>query len=105
MCWMDWEQSKMPFSSKILKYIEKIDILEDMKNLCQNIKLRDKCFKNYRITNLVLKTGAMLGLTLNEIGNLIYREGFDETPSPVETLVEKANKINNLFVKSNISLK
>ena len=101
---MDWEQSKKPFSKTMLSYIEKIDIIEDMKNLCQNIKLRDKCYKNYRISNLVLKIGAMSGLSLHQIGQLIYRPGFDEVPSPVEILIKKANKINNLFVKSKFNL-
>lgn len=102
MCWMDWEQSKLPFSKSMLNYIEKMDILEDMKNLCQNIKLRDKCLKNYRISNLVLKIGAMNGLTLHQIGKIMYRTGFDEKPSIVEKLVEKANEVNKLYERSNI---
>jgi hypothetical protein len=50
---------------------------------------------------MVLKIGAANGLTLHDIGKLIYRTGFDDTPSVVEVLVEKANKINNLFEQIN----
>jgi len=87
-----------------LSQYSKIDILEDMKLLCQNIKLRDLCLKNYRISNLVLKIGASYGLTLYDIGRIIYREGFEESPSVLETLVAKANKINNLFEAGNYNL-
>ena len=41
MVWMGWEQSQKPFSKEMLKYIEKIDILEDIKRMRQIIKLRE----------------------------------------------------------------
>lgn len=96
---MDWDQSAQPFSSSLKKYIENINIEEDMNNLCQNIKLRNKCLKNFRISNLLLKIGVAKNLTLRQIGRILYREGLDEIPSVVENLVEKASKINSLFLQ------
>jgi len=102
MCWMGWEQSNKPFTPDMLKYISKIDIVEDIKNLSQNIKIKDKSLKNVRIANTVLKIGAANGLTLNQIGSMIYRSGLDENqPSLVETLVDKAEKIINLYTNLN----
>jgi hypothetical protein len=41
MCWMNWDQARVPFSNEDLKYIRNINYLEDMKRLSHNIKLRD----------------------------------------------------------------
>jgi len=99
MCWMSWDQSNEPFSSEMLNYINKINIIEDIKSLSQNIKIKDKCLKNMRIANIVLKLGAAKGLTLNQIGCIIYRTGLDEKPSILESIIQRTSQINKLFVK------
>ena len=40
MCWMSWFQSKKPFSKELLKYIDNINIFEDIKKICENINIR-----------------------------------------------------------------
>ena len=46
MCWMTWDQAKVPFSKELLNYINNINILEDMNRLSQCIKLRDVLYTN-----------------------------------------------------------
>ena len=41
MCWMSWYQSKKPLSKELLDYIEKIDIMADIKRISENIKIRN----------------------------------------------------------------
>lgn len=52
-----------------------------MELISQNYQLRKKCITNYIIANMVLKNGARLGLTLFEIGNIVFREDDDEIPA------------------------
>jgi len=93
MCWMGWDQSvHKPFSKEILNYIDNINIMEDMKRMSQSIKLREKCWKMFRISNTVLKTSAKHGLTLHQIGMILFRPGYEDNPSEVEFLMEKNRK-------------
>jgi hypothetical protein len=50
----------------------------------------------------VLKTGAEHGLNLYQIGMILYRPGFEETPSHIENLIEKTDKLFSLYVKSSV---
>jgi len=105
MCWMGWDQAQVPFSKELLSYIKKIDIMGDMQRMSNSIKLRDKCWKNFRVSNIVLKLGAEYGLTLYDIGMILYKPGFDEeTPAEVEKLIEKTEKICSLYKLSNVLL-
>ena len=46
----------------------------------------------------MLKIGAENGLTLYQIGMLLYKPGFDEdVPSEVEKLIEKTDKLCSLY--------
>lgn len=51
-----------------------INILEDVKLLDQTLNLRPECIKNFRIAENLLKAGAEAGLTLFDIGCILYRE-------------------------------
>jgi len=96
---------KKPFSKECLEYIESINILEDIRCLSELVKIRDICLKNFRISNILLKKCAMNGLSLYDIGKILYRPEFEETPSKLESIVEKANNICELLYSSNINEK
>ena len=54
---------------------------------------------------MVLKIGAEKGLTLLDIGMLLYKPGFDEeVDSKVEILIQKTEKICSLYTKSKIKI-
>jgi len=94
---MGWKQSHKPFSTTLLEYISKIDIFSEMKRVNEITKLRPKCLQNFRIANLILKIGATMGLNLYQIGMILYRKGFEETPSVVEKLCAKAREISSMY--------
>jgi hypothetical protein len=93
ICWMDWDQALMPFSEKSLKFIEKLDVLKDIKMLDDTFKFRKICLRNIRITGTLLKLGAQNSLTLHQIGTMLCREDdFEDDPEPslLEKIVKKA---------------
>ena len=44
MCWMGWNQSKKPFSKKMLEFISSINIIEDMRRISDVVKIRSVGF-------------------------------------------------------------
>lgn len=100
MCWMGWKQAKMPFSKKMKEYISNMDILEDFRKISDVVKMRPKCLRNYRISNILLKEASKLDLTPYDIGMILYRPGFDDTPSVIEELCHKADQISDLYIRS-----
>ena len=57
-------------------YIQSIDIISDMEKLSKLIKLREDCWKMFRVTNTVLKICADYNLTLSEISNILYQTDY-----------------------------
>lgn len=53
------------------------------------LNLREECLRNFRISTTILKKGAEAGLTIKEIGKIIYRDDSDEE-STVERLIAEA---------------
>ncbi len=59
------------------------------------------CLRNMRISNTLLKMGAMAGLTLEQISKIWCRPDYDDTPSLLEILVQRARQVADLLGKSN----
>jgi hypothetical protein len=64
LVWLSWSQAEKPFSSKTMRFIESINIMEDIKLLEGTFKFRPICLRNIRISSLLLQRGAMAGLNL-----------------------------------------
>ena len=97
ICWMEWDQIEEPFSSSSLKYINSLDVLKDIKMLDNTFKFRKIWLRNIRITGTLLKIGAEHGLTLSQIGSILWREDdYDEDPEPsmLEKIVTKAQEMS-----------
>ena len=63
-----------------------------MEKLSKLIKLREDCWKMFRVTNTVLKICADYNLTLSEISNILYQTDYKhETPSHIEKIIEKVD--------------
>ena len=98
ICWMSWSQAEKPFTDEEKKYIDSINIIEDMKYLNQYIFLRADCWKYFRISNTVLKTCTKYNLTPYEIGSLLYHFDYDnKTPSKIKKIVEKTDRFTSNF--------
>jgi hypothetical protein len=90
---MDWDQAQAPFSERTLNYINKLDVVKDIKMLDNTFKFRKICLRNIRITGTLLIKGAQAGLTLHQICNMLCRDDDNEDepePSLLEKIVAKA---------------
>jgi len=98
LAWLSWRQAEKPFSQRTLKFIESIDIMEDIKLLENTFKFRPICLRNIRISSLLLQRGAMLGLNLAQIGQILCRPDEDDSqPSLLERIVDKARLIADMM--------
>ena len=76
LAWMDWEQSRLPFTGELLEEIEKLNFDEDLRKI-------QRTFPHYPASNLetmrisyyLLKEGAKAGLTPFQIGLFLIRNG------------------------------
>ena len=109
ICWMDWEQSEVPFSQKSRDFIKGLDILKDIQMLDNLFKFRKICLRNIRITGIILKRGAEAGLSLHQIGKMLCREDdYEDDPEPslVEKMVKRAQDMaRNMRSFSNAGFK
>jgi len=90
--WMEWPQTKKKWMPLELDYISRINPKADVEMLSKHFKFRDICLRNFRIAETVLKKGATAGLTLYEIGTLLYREDPDFS-SPIEEIIRKTEEL------------
>lgn len=100
LCWMNWQQCKDPIDELCLNFINAIDPVKDITFLNETLPFRDKCLRNIRISTLLLKKGACAGLTLCQIGSLVYREGYEQNPSVIEQVIIKATGLYKIINKS-----
>jgi len=100
LCWMSWPQSREAVSDEDCEHIFKIDILGDMSVLKRNFSFSDTVLKNMRAAHLVLRKGLAKGLTLHQIGSIIYRQEFDSTSSKLEHILTKAEEFFKAANKS-----
>jgi len=70
--WLDYSQTKEPFSKKILAYIEKIDTEKDLKLIQRRIPTITKSnLLRFKFASLLLKKAAKRGWTPHQIGTLM----------------------------------
>ncbi|EGC37018.1 hypothetical protein DICPUDRAFT_91707, partial [Dictyostelium purpureum] len=94
--WFDWinfPQSKIPFSNEAKQMIQSIDIDQVINSLHAKLpKLRTECLETLKLTTLFVKKAVESGLNLNQIGTLISRYQSLDEPSPFEQLVANTQK-------------
>jgi len=68
--WLYWPQSKVHFSKDTLAYIARLNLDEDIKIL-QQLGFAEQTMVNLEITTLFLKSAALCGWNLYEIGKFV----------------------------------
>lgn len=96
MVWMEWNQVKDQITPACQSLIESFDIYKDLQILTSKLQFRKSCLRNFCSATLLLKSGCKNGLTLHEIGSLLYREDEDE-PSVIENLLKKTEELTKLL--------
>jgi hypothetical protein len=91
VCWSSWRQSKLPFSKEIRAYIEALDPFDDIP-LLQHLGVRDDSIVTYILCTRLVQCCARAGMCLADIAKLVQRNVFDDAPSILESVVDKASK-------------
>jgi hypothetical protein len=102
LCWMAWPHVRDPCTEETKTYVAQIDPLKDVYKLKDKFPIRDACLRTFRTTSLLLVRGVEAGLSLYDIGQIMYRLGYGDTPSMLEKLLEKAAKLYEA-IKKNLS--
>ena len=94
LAWLSFKQAEQCFSERSLEFIENLNIRADIAMLEKHLPFRPECLRNMRISSTLLKFGALGGLTLAQIGQILCRPDDDDSiPSQLENLVKRANNI------------
>jgi hypothetical protein len=85
--WMGWPQAKEPFGEAELQYIQNLSWEKDQKMLVRALGLRKHPLRLMWVTYRLLQLGASAGLTLFQLGEIVYRTDFEE-PSTLQRIIE-----------------
>jgi len=102
--WLNWSQAKDPMSESTLRYIDSINVEQEIELLRSKFgkTLREEHFRVLRISTTLLKKGAKMGLTFHDIGGMICRENIDD-PSTLEQMMNKmADRVNDPMFYTNM---
>jgi len=94
--WLDWPQVNCKMVPEVKEYIANLNVEVDVQILKDKFpqSFGDEHFSIMRLTAMLLKKGAALDLTLNQIGSLICRLDFN-MPSPLEQIVSKVQAMHD----------
>eukprot|EP00913_Durusdinium_trenchii_P017117 g16098.t1 len=80
--------AREPFGAKELEYIRALDGARDAVSIERQVGVRRECLRLMEVTTMLLQKGAEHGLTLHQIGLIMYREDrCSEDESPVQPSV------------------
>lgn len=91
--WLNWPQSKLPFSRDTKAYIGRLDAEHDISLLRQKFGdlIPVECYKVLHITTLWLKMGAKHNLSPYDLGSKMCRQQYD-VPSELENICREAEE-------------
>jgi hypothetical protein len=92
LIWITWPQAFFPIEPELLDYIKTLDPKSNFYELKNNLNMRSRCLRNFRIAETFLKKCAEAGLTLGRIAKLMYRSN-ENARSDLEKFVEQTEFI------------
>mmetsp|Transcript_10756 Transcript_10756/g.17627 ORF Transcript_10756/g.17627 Transcript_10756/m.17627 type:complete len:757 (+) Transcript_10756:259-2529(+) len=98
-CWLDWPQTREPFSEKSKEWIRRYDIDACVEKLRRELNIREPCLRMVRISGIVLKKAVSAGLCLHDIASIIVREDKD-VPSVLEDQIRRATDLASLMLRN-----
>lgn len=91
--WLCWPQSKVPFSPKMIRHIEEIDVDHDALILKSQLGIDNECLRSMKISTLLLKKGVSNGFVLYDLGSFASRSLDDfDTPSALERVIAQTDE-------------
>ncbi|GMH21750.1 hypothetical protein Nepgr_023592 [Nepenthes gracilis] len=88
--WLYWPQARQPYSPDTISYVKSLNAEEDIALLkFYGWDLPVECARVFRISTMLLKKGALRGLTPYAIGSIMCRETLKKE-SVIEEIVQEA---------------
>jgi hypothetical protein len=100
LCWMNFPQCKEKTDAHCEEFISSLDPLKDIILLKDSMPISDKSLTLLRTSTLLLKKGTKAGLTLQQIGSLLFRKEDDDSPSVIEKILTKSKELQKSIQKS-----
>mmetsp|Transcript_9668 Transcript_9668/g.41543 ORF Transcript_9668/g.41543 Transcript_9668/m.41543 type:complete len:378 (+) Transcript_9668:827-1960(+) len=90
--WMQWPQVREPLCPSVKSYIQSVEFSHDNAMLEEELadKIHSGSLRTLRITTHLLKSGVDIGMSLYEIGLLVYSSGTGKSKSVLEKLADEA---------------
>ena len=92
VAWMSWPQAQKPFGERELAYIRSLNGSRDSRLLSKCLGVRRECLRLMEVTTKLLQIGAEHGLTLYDIGMIMFREDQSDDSqvlSKLEVIIEQ----------------
>jgi len=89
--WMSWPQAKQKWTRACLDFIKALDIDSEAVILEKYNLVGEKSVRLMKCATLLLKIGAERGLTLFDIGQMLYRQKLEE-PSVFEEILSRVSQ-------------
>jgi len=91
--WLKWPQAKVPFDAEEQRYIDRLNVDEDITLLKHKFGdlIGNECFTVLRITTMWLKIASRAGLTLHTIGHALCKK-HGESHSALEKMTIEAQQ-------------
>uniref|UniRef100_A0A7S1EPB5 PI3K/PI4K catalytic domain-containing protein n=1 Tax=Timspurckia oligopyrenoides TaxID=708627 RepID=A0A7S1EPB5_9RHOD len=90
--WMDWKQAKVPVSEQTRRYVDLIDASMDSRIIKEELQggIGSRALAWLKISTFLLKRGVQLGMSLYDIGCLIFSRNPNEETSELSKIVSEA---------------
>jgi len=75
--WMSWPQAKEPFSVESINYVQGLNPDKEVKDAAKYLGISRDPLRLMKCASILMKTGVTNGLTLYDIGTIIYRQDLD----------------------------
>lgn len=96
--WMDWSVTSEPMSNEVKLYISRLDAYSESIILDEELEgaIRSGSLRSLKIATSLLQKGSAAGLTLYDIGLLIYAPiGNPDARSELQKIIEEAEDAGN----------
>jgi hypothetical protein len=89
--WHSWPQVRLPLSMESRQYIQAIDLEADIEVL-RKFNIRNSCIRMFRISTMLLKMAAALGLTIFQISSFMQQR-CEGSQSQLQITVDQVERL------------
>jgi len=97
--WMSWPQAKEPFSLTCIEYVQNLRYEKEAKDAAKYLGINRDPLRLMKCSAILLQIGLSYGLTLFDIGTIMYRQDLD-TPSVLQDII--TNSLDTALVYGGI---